>query len=258
MNKVETYFFNMLKLRAQSNRTAKYLGKSINLYGKTFLSEVKKLTDYVPSPIGQSIVKYSIMDLLYYRAKKIDQFKTYLFLTFDKKGPFEEKKGHLNKKLGLQRFCNFLSYVRKHGSYVDDYWNDKDTHTVVMKFPIANAYEKFLISHYSKMYSLSELKEVGFSPIVYIDGQKYKSADYIVLTHAKDYGKVILESVVYENYGVKDIADDPDEFDIPWLIQDEISNSEYIVDYEKEQIQLMKKQKEYHLYDQSGNISRFN
>lgn len=240
----------MLKLRTVNNRTARYLGKGINLYGKTFLKELKSLTDYTPSEIGQSIIHYSIMDILYYRAKKINTVQLYLFLTIDKKGAFDAQKNiYINKTLGNQRFCNFLAYVRNHGSYVDDYWCDQSLHTIVMKFPIKKAYQHFLHSEYSQMYSISELREIGLNPIIHINGEKYKSADYIILTHAKEHGKTILKQVVYENYGVEDIAEEPDEFDIPWSIREEVYNNAYMSENEREQIINMKKKKDYVLYN---------
>ena len=73
----------MIQNRIKNNRTVKYLGPLHVLYGKTFLREIDNLTNYVPAKSGSSIIDFTIMDLLYYRAKRFKKFQPFLFITFD-------------------------------------------------------------------------------------------------------------------------------------------------------------------------------
>lgn len=228
----------MIQTRIKVNRTGKYLAPVQGLFGKTFLSQLNLLTNYTPSKIGASIIEYSIADVLYSRAKRLTSFKENLFITFDTNGVLSEK-GYVDKKLGKRRFLDFLSYIRKTSFYVDDYWDKDNRHVVVLKVLLKSAFYSFIRGEYSKMYSHSELKELKFQPTLTIGGKKYPSAEWVVLTKNPEYGLTVLHRKLEESFGVDETGfpDNPREYDIPWFIEDEIRNYQYLTDTERYQIQ---------------------
>lgn len=236
----------MIQNRIKNNRTVKYLGPLHVLYGKTFLKEVDNLTNYVPAKSGSSIIDFTIMDLLYYRAKRFKKFQPFLFITFDSKGAYDERKGnYADWKTGRIRFLNFLSYVRKNAHYVDDYWDVNNQHVIVMKCPIEKPFYEFVKSAYSKMYSTPELKELGFTPTIKVGGKNYPSASWVVLTKNQEYGHQVLKSNIEEAFGVTAFPEEPDEFDIYWTNEQEIRNYQFINPEEYENLVLAKKGQKY-------------
>lgn len=232
----------MTKLRVKVNRTNKYLWPCVNLFGRTFLKELNGLTNYVSGyQIGQSVLFTSIGDVLYYRAKGFE-IKELLFVVFDTRGCYnDEKDMYINVEKGKTCFKDFLKYIRTNKHYEDDYWYDSNQHCVVFNLEsLSKVYWNFFYSKYSKMYSKTTLKEIGITPKKYIKGKQEINPEYAVLIGDAQVGWIQLKTKIYESFGVDIVPDNPDEFDIPWFLQEEFLNYEYITEEESQIIKSIK------------------
>mgnify|MGYP003402234792 CR=1 FL=1 len=213
------------------NRTSKYLSQIINRFGKTFISEFGNLTAYGNGESGESVLSYSIIDPLYLRAKSIStlDIPEYLFFVLDTRG-FRAKNGNFISSLeGTKRFLQFLQFVRTISHYQDDYWFNENQHCFVMKVPqeYKSSYHYFLQSEYSKMYSVEQLKQLGYKKTYFTQGKAETNYVYLVLT--KDSQALpVLKKVVYETYGVEKPPEAPAEYDIPWDTAEEVLNFQYL------------------------------
>lgn len=233
------------------NRTSKYLYQTLNSFGNTFLKEFKNRVSFVTGiTIDNGIKAVGISDSLWYEAKNInyDQLKDnpYLFIVIDTRGPYNERKDlFFNPAEGKKRFGLFLKYVRTNKHYIDDYWFDNNQHCIVISInDFQNAYCNFICSRYSKMYTNEELKTIKFPKTKAFKGKEYLSAEWVVLTKYKpDEAKQVLQKAIYESYGVNFTPDNPDEYDIPWMVEDEILNNEYLTEEQIKLIKLTKSEK---------------
>ena len=219
------------------NQTTKYLLPCINTFGSTFLKELDSLTNYaLGHTILSSATQIGIGDAPYFRAKKFPK-KSLLFIVFDTLGPYNDHKNfYIDVNKGKLRFQNFLSYVRNTSFYVDDYWFNKNQHCVVFNLAkFEHSYNMFLKSRYSLMYTLEQIKQLQIPAKIKKKNREYDGGVYTVLTKGKS-GKTFLKSVVEEKFGVTDIADDPLEYDVNWLPQDEIFLWELLNEQEKQKI----------------------
>ena len=225
-----------MTLRTVPNRTNKYVYPAINMFGKTFLKELNALTDYTSSyPTGHSILYTGIGDVLYYRTKNF-KFESLLFMVIDTRGCFNETKGiYINPVKGLERFKSFLKYVRTIKHYKTDYWFGKHQHCIVFNLShVMNGYNNFIQSRYSQIWTAEELDKIHIKPNRNIGGHKYINAIHAVLTKSEDVGKEYLKTKVYEAFNTDVIPDNPEEYDIPWIIQEEILNTKYLKHDERE------------------------
>lgn len=232
----------MTKLRVKVNRTNKYLWPSVNLFGRTFLKELNNLTNYTTGyPVGHSVLYTSIGDTLYYRTKDFE-IQELLFVVFDIRGCYREDKSfYLDTKKGKVHFRDFLKYVRTNKHYENDYWYANNQHCIVFNLKdLSNTYWSFFKSEYSKMYSKECLKQIGITPNKNIQGKKYINPEYAVLTGDVEVGSIQLQSKIYETFGVDILPENPKEFDIPWSLQEEFLNYEYIREEEAETIKKFK------------------
>ncbi len=235
-------YFLTRKIRMIKNRTSRYLRQILNAYGKTFQSEIINLSNL--KQFGDTIHSFSILDLLYIRAKKIDieNIKEYLFVVLDIKGSMTPKMDkYINSKEGSSKFYNFLKYVRTNTHYVDDYWFGLNLHCVVLKVPkdYTEAYRKFITCEYSKMYTEEQLKQIGYKPYYVEKGKQVDNYTYLVLTKDRKANKV-LKKVILETYGVTEPPENPREFDVPWDEHEEVRNWQYANEEEQEKIKLIK------------------
>ena len=217
-----------------NNRTRRYLYPIINTFGKTFLQELDNITAYTKTYTGSTILSISISDLIYYRCKG---FKTCLFIVFDINGVFDHKKDkYINPIEARKRFYNFLVFARTNKNYVDDYQlKHKKQHCVVVNIlEFQRSYESFLKGKYSEMYTREQLKFLGYEPFSKVGANQEPNRNFIVLTKDKDLGKVVLKKAIQETYGVNDAPENPDEYDIPWDLYEEVLNFEYAKENEIE------------------------
>ena len=224
-------------MRIEINNTYKFLFPIVNTFGKTFLSELKSLTGYVVGyPTAQSILKIGISDIMYLRAKR--KTGCYLFIVFDVNGAYNiDKDFYVDVKKGKNMFNNFLLFVRKSKYYVDDYWYQKNQHCIV--FDVSHyetAYTKFLLSEYSGMYKKEELKTLCINPTVRVKNVDKNNAIYAVLTKDQELGKKWLKQTIFENFGTDTVPDNPAEYDITWLAENEVLNYVYADTEERETI----------------------
>lgn len=232
----------MGRLRCKQNRTSKYLYPVVNLFGTTFLKELRNLTSYSPGyESGHSILFTGVGDLLFYRAKGF-KIKELLFVIIDIRGCYNENKDvYINPEEGKRKFSNFLKYVRTNKHYETDYWYGHNLHCIVLNLESVNrAYWNFFESSYSKIWKKEELKQFGISPKKNVKGKEFDSPTYAVLTGDPRVGQVQLKDKIYETFGVEEIPDNPKEYDIPWFIEDEFLNYEYGTEEEIKSIKLVK------------------
>jgi hypothetical protein len=230
-----------MRARCTENRSKKYLFPILNTYGPTFIKQLDSLTNYVKGyPISQSILEIGISDVLYYRAKNMGHIHIkdypYLFIVFDINGIFNpEKNTYLNIGEGRNRFSLFLKYIRSNKNYVCDYWYKKHQHCIVFNlYNFSTAFERFIESKYSKMYTDEDLKILKIPQYTYKGETKYHVPEYVVLKKIKDAGKKYLQNKIYESYGIDVIPEDPKEFDIPWFPESEFLNFNYFPPQELE------------------------
>lgn len=227
-----------------NNRTRRYLYPIINSFGKTFLRELQEITSYARASVGQTILQVNINDIIYYRCKG---FSNNLFLIFDTRGVYDFKKGkYVNPIESKKRFLNFLNFARTNKHYVFDYqFEYQKKHCIVFDIPLEyrNSYEQFLKGAYSKMYSLDQIEFLGHKPFLAVGKQNTlePNRNYIVLTRNHDLGKTVLKQAVQQAYGVSEPPENPDEYDIPWDLYEEILNFDYAKDNEVEFFKQLKR-----------------
>lgn len=223
-------------LRTVPNRTNKYVYPAVNLFGKTFLKELNGLTDYATSyRAGHSILFTGIGDVLYYRAKDF-KIESLLFMVIDIRGCYNEKKDiFIDPVKGKERFKSFLKYVRTSKYYKNDYWFKSNQHCIVFDLSsVAPGYMNFIQSNYSRIWTKEDLDKMYIKPKMNVGGKEYLNAVHAVLTKSDTIGLDYLKSKIYETYNTEHIPDNPKEYDIPWIIQDEFLNSKYMTEDERE------------------------
>lgn len=214
---------------SHNNRTTKYLSRCLDGFGKTFLKELQSLSFYAQYPTGCTIENIGIRDVLYDRATGKSWEGRYIYVVFDCLGVYDKTKNqYIDTKKGKDKFLGFLKYSRGSSYHIKDYWYGKNKHCIVYdmrKYP--DAYDMFVCSKYSKMYSMDQLKELGFKPKVKIKDKEMINLTYSVLAKGQ-HAELHLKHEVYKYYGVEDIAEEPDEYDLPWFIEEEVLNHKYM------------------------------
>lgn len=204
------------------NNTSKYLIPILNAYGKTFINQIGKLTDYVKGNTwGSSINCYAIADTLYYRAKKIKELKPYIFLVVDTRG-FKGPNGFVSVKEGRDRFWKYMEYITRSNKYEDSYWIGPNKHCIVLSIEenFHHAFYMFVQSKYSKMYTPKQLEMIG------ITDKKDPIMRYSILTGRADAIDVLAREI-RERWDTDVIPDNPSEYALPWLPEHEVLNHQY-------------------------------
>lgn len=229
-------------IRIEDNHSNKFLKPIINTFGNTFLKELNNLTNFALGyPVSQSILKFGIGDTFYFRAKQY-QVGCLLFVLFDINGPYNTTKNfYVDVKKGKGRFRDFLLFVRKSSWYSDDYWYQKGQHCIVFDLrKFEQSYLMFLQSKFSEMYSKEQLKAMEIPKEFMKNKKKVPNYIYAVLSKDSEIGRKYLAHQIYEHFGTKTLPDEPDEFDITWIPNQEIFNYQYMTDGEKEFVKQMK------------------
>lgn len=174
-----------------SNRTSAYLAPIIQMYHKVFRSKLLELKR----------VAWGIGDSLY---KELNDCKYHLFLLVE------------NDKL-----AQFLPFFRECKYYGDDYKYDNNYHILVIKMEdrFHKAYDKFLDSRYSEMYSLFDTKRIINR---YIDGKP--NPVFYILTRDEKY-ETIFQDILRKEFNLDITPDVTDrEYDFPLDLKEEIFN----------------------------------
>jgi hypothetical protein len=220
-----------------TNKTREYLQRIINVcYGKQFILELKSLTSYEDTMMGDSIKGIYALDALYARAKKKwNNLNPCFYIVFHNKGCMKDDM-YVNPGVGAKRFNKFLKYVRDQKFYEHDYVISDTEHMVIIKIPkrFKHAYDMFLKNRYSEMYTQDDLEYLNFTSILKFDTGAVISLTYAVLTKNEEYGRMKVLKELENNFGVDTIPDDLTEYDIPWLIRNEVYHHEHMTDEEKE------------------------
>lgn len=219
------------------NKTKEYLQRIINVcYGRQFMLELKNLTSYEDSMMGDSIKGMYILDALYVRAKKRwHDPNPCFYIVFRSKGLMKNDL-YVNASAGSKRFNKFLSYVRQQKFYEHDYVISDTEHMVIIKMPkrFKNTYDMFLKNRYSEMFTADDLEYLNFTPMLKFGDETMVSLTYAVLTKNEEYGKMKVLKELEQNFGVDIIPDNLTEYDIPWLIRNEIYHHQYMTNEELE------------------------
>lgn len=208
------------------------------------MRELLEITSYTRAEVGQTVLSVNISDVIYYRCKG---FSNNLFLIFDTRGVYDFNKGkYINPIESKKRFLNFLSFARSNKYYVFDYqFEYEKKHCIVFDIPLEyrTSYEQFLKGAYSKMYSLDQIDFLGYKPFLTVGKNNTQEANrnYVVLTKNKDLGKVVLKQAVQQAYGVSEPPENPNEYDIPWDLYEEILNFDYAKEKEIEFFKQLKR-----------------
>ena len=172
------------------NRTRQYLSPILHTFPVIWKKEFEKA----------DIICFAVMDALYYKAKKIE-FKELLFVVF------KNYQGLVNASRNIKGFY-------------DEYPYDKEFYVCVFEIPkdFTNAYRKFLIGKYSQMYSRQQLRQLAIPEI----HQGKINNTYLVLT--KNHMAIDYYKKEVRRYFDSEATDNPDEYDIPPLIKQEVIN----------------------------------
>jgi hypothetical protein len=220
-----------------NNKTREYLQRIINVcYGTQFILELKSLTSYEDTMMGDSIKGIYALDVLYVRSKhKWSHLDPCFYILFHSKGCLKDDI-YVNPELGTKRFNKFLIYIRDQKFYEHDYAVSETEHMVIIKIPdrFRHAYEMFFKNRYSEMYTLDDLEYLNFTNLLKFETGTVISLTYAVLTRNKEYGRMKVLKELENNFGVTAIPEDLTEYDIPWLIRHEIYHHECMTDEEKE------------------------
>lgn len=130
------------------NKSKKYLAPCLKHYGQVFVDRIN----------GVYKVAIGIGDLVL--SKIGTTYEQHIFILLDTTNNIST-----NPEAGRRIFENFLSWIREHDSYEDDYPFDNllsgKLHMVVIKLPkdCYNKLFKFRKSQFSKMYTHEEIEE---------------------------------------------------------------------------------------------------
>lgn len=176
----------------------KYLSPILNTFPKVFCEEMNKV----------KITALGVYDVHYYKSKETDM-QPYLFMLI----PYNQRL------INASRATRYL---------VDEYpYNLEDKYMLVFDVSkYKESYEQFLKGNYSKMYTKTQLKEIKVPQI----WQGEINSVYLVLTKNK-LGLKYLKDTVKAVYGTDQIADNPEEYDIPPRINQEVFNWKGNEDY---------------------------
>ena len=86
------------------------------------------------------------------------------------------------------------------------------------------------------MYKKEELKALCINPTVRVKNVDKNNAIYAVLTKDQELGKKWLKQTIFENFGTDTVPDNPAEYDITWLAENEVLNYVYADTEERETI----------------------
>ena len=186
-----------------SNRTAKYLVPALNYYGptlKTKLNLVFKLAFGIHD---------SLLDGSHLQGQKN------IFVLVD-------------KLVRPDLFSNFMDWIKHQEYYVTDYLYDSilegqaRKHMIVLAFPpsMEDAYDKFLLGKYSKMYSKKEITQY------FAEDTKLSARQ--VLTRQIE-ARIRFRMLVKETFGTvlesQDFKDEVFEYDLPPTREEEFFNT---------------------------------
>ena len=215
------------------NRSYLYLFQTISGYGYTFLGELRNLSSYAQQKVGSTIKGCYVADVLYYKSKALslekEDLEELLFFIFDVKGCKHENR-YINATEGKKRFYQFLKFCRSNSHFVTDYWT-KEGHCIVFKVhkKFTNSYKKFIESKYSQMYTKEQVRDLQY--ILIKNEGKVQKVNYIaaVLLRDHQYGMQKLAKEIYLRFGDSTpIPENPNEYDLPWLKQEEYFEYEFI------------------------------
>ena len=171
-------------------RTSRYLGPILNTFPKVFISESNKVK-----------IGLGVMDALYYKTRQI---KPRLFVAVD----FNQV---------------YINTCRQVKWWEDDYpYNLEDKYMIVFNIPeeFHNSYWEFLKGRYSRMYTKDQLTKLK---IPAISGGKLNPIYNVLTRHPL--ALTYLQSKIEDRYGTQTVSDDPDEYDLPPRIGQEVFNS---------------------------------
>lgn len=143
----------VIKHRVIKNQSLEYLYPLLSKFGNTFMTEFKQ----------NCALAITVGDYCY---DEVRNFKTYaIFLVFDINGTFNETaKKYNNIKKARQSFKDFLKFLRKHKSYLDDYvYTVKGhQHVVILKFPegYEKAAENMLSGRFKEIYKPEDINSI--------------------------------------------------------------------------------------------------
>jgi hypothetical protein len=186
------------------NRTQFYLGRTTSLYPKSFMTYFETIK---PQAVG-----FYCDDVLWRKHNK--ETKPILFFVVNVK--------NLNSV-----FMGFLKSTRKSSWYVDDYVLELGTkHVFCFKVlpQFYNAFEKFMQSKYSQMYTDSQLKDLGIKKIV--NGKENQLYSILKKT---PFGLTVFEGTLQKRFypDPKDkvhLPEQIEEYDLPFVKSKEILN----------------------------------
>lgn len=207
------------------NKTARYILPIIESYSNEYKYQFRE--------INPGLLASAIGDIKYDAAKgKKTEYA--LFMLFDINGAFDvNTRQHSQPILGRTKFNGFLKWVRNYTYYVDDYYfrelsetraDNKQNHLccVITKIPkrYHGAYDRFLESAYSKMYSEEDLRSLHILPNL---ADKRANPIWSILTKDSAYKKEF-ERSVNAQFGTNVVIQDDRELDIPIRKKDEWLN----------------------------------
>lgn len=206
------------------NKTARYIFPIIESYSKEFLYQFQQTS--------KGLLATAIGDIKYDDAKGT-KTQYALFMLYDINGAFDvNAKQHAEPILGRTKFNEYLKFLRTYTHYLDDYYFRSFTEVpsfrhshlccVVVKIPSKyhKAYDNFLKSAYSKMYTPEDLRNLA----IFADfPDKRPNPIWSVLTKDKEYRQVF-ERNVNERFNTNVIIEDDRELDFPLKTEDEWFN----------------------------------
>jgi len=219
-----------------SNKTQEYLQRVLFYgYDQPFSQEVCGLSRYTGGPILGSMAGIYILDVLYVRRMNMwPEPKPCFYIVFNTMG-VQRDGVYVDPEAGRAAFEAFMEYLRSWPMYAYDYALPDDQHMVIVNFPerYRHAYDMFLQNHYSNMYTRADLEALKFKPILKDGEETVISLIYAVLTRNAEYGRIKVLRELEEKFGVTEVPDRLLEYDIPWLIRNEVYHHELLTDDEK-------------------------
>lgn len=187
------------------NRTQFYLGRTTNLYPKSYMTFFET--------IKSQAVGYFCDDVLWRKHNK--EKKPVLFLVVNTK--------NLNSV-----FMGFLKSTRKSSWYVDDYvleLNSKHVFCFKVLPMFYHAFEMFMESKYSQMYTDQDLKNLGIKKFTNV-----KENVLYALLKKTEYGLAVFKVSLQNRFNLENnfvLTEAPLEYDLPYIKSEEILNYDF-------------------------------
>lgn len=200
------------------NQTRSYLVQQLISYGDEFMKHIK----------NNNILFYGIQDYGIHKTEGSRKIKPNVYMLFDVNGA-KKYGNYLNIHQGRYDFAKSLQYFQRHHSYKMDYCYDSNKnghlHVVVLSLPHPEKFHYFMKGQYSKMYTEKEIMSWFGKYIEKKEGKsiiQYKTKQYCVLSHDKDYFPKFKDEV-FEEFGT--VLSDNEinmEYDFPPHLNNEI------------------------------------